>query len=86
MTANGLQFTVTGLDSNTQYGYNLTAKDANDQPVATYSGDLHPPRGEDLYPHGAGGEVKSHINNSVGTDIQGGQSNCPEKEENKSGI
>ena len=40
MTANGLQFTVTGLNSNTQYGYNLTAKDANDQPVATYSGSF----------------------------------------------
>ena len=40
MTANGLQFTVTGLDSGTQYGYNLTAKDANDQTVATYSGSF----------------------------------------------
>ena len=40
MTANGLQFTVTGLDSNTQYGYNLTAKDANDQTIATYSGSF----------------------------------------------
>jgi len=40
MTANGLQFTVTGLDSGTQYGYNLTAKDANDQTVATYSGEF----------------------------------------------
>ena len=40
MTANGLQFTVTGLDSNTQYGYNLTAKDANDQTIATYSGEF----------------------------------------------
>jgi len=40
MTANGLQFTVTGLDSGTNYGYNLTAKDANDQPVATYSGEF----------------------------------------------
>ena len=40
MTANGLQFTVTGLDSNTQYGYNLTAKDSNDQTVATYSGEF----------------------------------------------
>ena len=40
MTANGLQFTVTGLDSGTQYGYNVTAKDANDQPVATYSGEF----------------------------------------------
>ena len=37
MTANGLQFTVTGLDSNTHYGYSLTAKDANEQPIATYS-------------------------------------------------
>ena len=40
MTANGLQFTVTGLNSSTQYGYNLTAKDANDQTVATYSGEF----------------------------------------------
>lgn len=40
MTANGMQFTVTGLDSGTQYGYNLTAKDANDQTVATYSGEF----------------------------------------------
>ena len=40
MTANGLQFTVTGLNSNTQYGYSVTAKDSNDQPVATYSGEF----------------------------------------------
>ena len=40
MTANGLQFTVTGLDSGTQYGYSVTAKDSNDQPVATYSGSF----------------------------------------------
>ena len=40
MTANGLQFTVTGLDSNTQYGYSVTAKDSNDEPVATYSGEF----------------------------------------------
>jgi len=40
MTANGLQFTVTGLDSNTQYGYSVTAKDSNDQTVATYSGEF----------------------------------------------
>ena len=37
MTANGLQFTVSGLDSNTHYGYSLTTKDANEQPIATYS-------------------------------------------------
>ena len=40
MTANGLQFTVTGLDSGTQYGYSVTAKDANDQTVSTYSGSF----------------------------------------------
>ena len=40
MTANGLQFTVTGLDSGTQYGYSVTAKDSNDQPIATYSGSF----------------------------------------------
>ncbi len=40
MTANGLQFTVTGLDSNTRYGYSLTANDANEQPIATYSGSF----------------------------------------------
>ena len=40
MTANGLQFTVTGLTSNTHYGYSLTAKDANEQPIATYSGSF----------------------------------------------
>lgn len=40
MTANGLQFTVTGLNSNTKYGYSLTAKDANEQPIATYSGNF----------------------------------------------
>jgi hypothetical protein len=40
MTANGLQFTVTGLNSNTQYGYCITTKDSNDQPVATYSGEF----------------------------------------------
>ena len=40
MTANGLQFTVTGLNSNTHYGYSLTAKDANEQPIATYSGSF----------------------------------------------
>ena len=40
MTENGLQFTVTGLSSGTQYSYSVTAKDANDQTVATYSGEF----------------------------------------------
>ncbi len=40
MTANGLQFTVTGLSSGTQYSYSVTAKDSNDQTVATYSGEF----------------------------------------------
>ena len=40
MTANGLQFTVTGLDSNTHYGYSVTAKDSNDDTIASYSGEF----------------------------------------------
>ncbi len=40
MTANGLQFTVTGLSSNTLYGYSLTTKDAANQVLASYSGDF----------------------------------------------
>ena len=35
MTANGLQFTVTGLTSNTQYGFSITATDAEDTQVAS---------------------------------------------------
>ena len=38
MVANGLQFTVTGLNSGTNYGYSVTAKDSNDQPIASYNG------------------------------------------------
>lgn len=37
MTVNGLQFTVTGLNGATQYGYNVTAKNASNI-VASYSG------------------------------------------------
>ncbi len=40
MTANGMQFTVTSLSSNTQYGYNLTAQDVNDQIIVSYSGSF----------------------------------------------
>ena len=40
MTANGLQFTVTGLNSNTQYGYSVTAKDSSDATITSYSGNF----------------------------------------------
>ena len=40
MTANGLQFTVIGLTSNTQYGYSITATDAEDTEVASYTGSF----------------------------------------------
>ena len=40
MTANGLLFTATGLSSNTEYGYTITAKDAEDAEVASYSGSF----------------------------------------------
>jgi len=59
MTANGMQFTVTGLNSNTQYGYNLTAKDANDQTVATYSGEFT-----------TTGEIATGIDNIQGNEVQ----------------
>ena len=38
MTANGLQFTVTGLNSGTHYAYTLTTKDSDDKVIASYSG------------------------------------------------
>ena len=45
MTANGFQFTVTGLEHNTQYHYTVTA--ANESRVlASYSGDFHTSGGE----------------------------------------
>ena len=59
MTANGLQFTVTGLNSNTQYGYNLIAKDANNQPIATYSGEFT-----------TTGEIATDIDNIQGNEVQ----------------
>ena len=40
MTANGLQFTVTGLNSATHYNYTLQTKDANDNILASYSGEF----------------------------------------------
>ena len=38
MTANGMQFTVTGLNVATRYGYDLTAKDDNSNILAKYTG------------------------------------------------
>ena len=40
MTTNGMQFTVTGLNSGTKYGYSLTAKNAANQAIASYSGSF----------------------------------------------
>lgn len=59
MTANGLQFTVTGLNSNTQYGYCITTKDSNDQPIATYSGEFT-----------TTGEIATGIDNIQGNEVQ----------------
>ena len=39
-SANGLQFTVTGLNSNTQYSYSVTAKDSSDDTIVSYSGEF----------------------------------------------
>jgi hemin uptake protein HemP len=40
MTAKGMQFTVTGLNSATHYNYTLQTKDANDNILASYSGEF----------------------------------------------
>ena len=40
MTVKGLRFTVTGLESGTNYDYTITAKDSSAQPISTYSGEF----------------------------------------------
>lgn len=40
MTANGMQFTVTGLNSGTNYAFSLMAKDAQNTVVASYTGQF----------------------------------------------
>ena len=45
MTANGFQFTVTGLEHNTQYHYTVTAENES-RVLASYSGDFHTSGGE----------------------------------------
>jgi hypothetical protein len=39
-TTNGLRFTITNLDEGTCYGYDITAKDEEDQTLSTYSGEF----------------------------------------------
>lgn len=39
-TNNGLSFTVTNLNSDTQYNYGITTKDANNNEIGTYSGEF----------------------------------------------
>ena len=39
-TANGYQFTVTGLDESTEYGYNLDVKDDSSKTIKSYSGEF----------------------------------------------
>jgi hypothetical protein len=39
-TTNGLRFTITNLDEGTCYGYDITAKDVEDQTLSTYSGEF----------------------------------------------
>lgn len=37
-TQSGFRFTVTGLESDTQYGYSIVTKDPDEQPLSTYDG------------------------------------------------
>lgn len=39
-TTNGLRFTITNLHEGTRYGYDITAKDEEDQTLSTYSGEF----------------------------------------------
>ena len=39
-TANGYQFTVTGLDESTEYGYNLDVKDDSSKIIKSYEGEF----------------------------------------------
>ena len=39
-TAQGLRFTVTGLEEATTYAYNITAKDASDKTIKSHSGEF----------------------------------------------
>ena len=40
MTANGMQFTVTGLEGGTNYTYSVITKDADEEVVASYEGEF----------------------------------------------
>ena len=40
LTANGMQFTVTGLNSGTHYAFTLTAKDSQEAVLASYTGEF----------------------------------------------
>ena len=39
-TANGLRFTVTGLEEKTKYGYDVSAKDDEDNTISSYTGEF----------------------------------------------
>lgn len=39
-TTNGLRFTITNLHEGTRYGYDITAKDEDEQTLSTYSGEF----------------------------------------------
>jgi hypothetical protein len=40
LTTKGLRFTVTGLESGTNYDYTITTKDSSDHTISTYSGEF----------------------------------------------
>ena len=39
-TANGLRFTVTGLEEKTKYGYDVSAQDEEDNTLSSYTGEF----------------------------------------------
>ena len=60
LTTKGLRFTVTGLESGTNYDYTITTKDSSDQTISTYSGEF---------------TTQSDVNTSV-SDSQSPMANC----------
>ena len=40
MTTGGMQFTVTGLNSNTNYSYTVVVKDESEETISSYAGEF----------------------------------------------
>ena len=69
LTANGMQFTITGLNSGTHYTFTLQAKDDQNTVVASYAGEFTT-TGESQVPTGIDDMVSSSVPQKVVKDGQ----------------